>query len=258
MISKRKRFGQHFLKDKNIIKRILKIIDPQLDETILEIGAGKGALTIPLSHLCKTIIAVERDANLVEFLRNMKLRNVEIIETDILTLDLERIFKEEVKIVGNLPYSISSRILGWLIKNRDFVKRSVFMLQKEVAERIASQPGKKSYSSLSIHTQIFFEPKIHFCVPPRSFSPPPEVISSIIELKKREVPILKIDDEQSFVEFIRKSFMKRRKTLFNNLISMGLNRKKIYQVFQSTGIDLKKRPEEIGMETFFYLWKNLT
>jgi len=251
-----KRFGQHFLVDKNVIRKIIDVIGPG-EETILEIGAGKGALTIPLSGLCKRLIAVERDKKFADFLRRKNLRNVEIVESDILTIDLRGLVRDEIVVVGNLPYYISKKIIGWFLKEKELIKRGVFMLQKEVAERLCSKPGSKSYSSLSIHTQIFFETKIHFNVGSRSFSPPPQVSSSLVELKKRDEPLVKIDNESEFIDFLKNSFAKRRKTLLNNLILMGFEKNKIFKIFESLSIEPNKRPEEIGIENFYNLWISL-
>ncbi len=253
----KRRFGQHFLKDRNILRKIIQVISPWEEDTILEIGSGKGALTIPLSNFCKRLIAVEKDRKLANYLKEKKLKNVEIIEADILTLSLKDIVDEEICVVGNLPYYISSRIISWFIKEKNLVKKGVFMLQREVAERICAKPGSKSYSFISIHTQIFFEAKIYFHVNPYSFSPPPEVTSSLIELKKRVKPMLEIDDEIEFIEFLKNSFSKRRKTLVNNLISMGFKREELLNIFDSLSIDKMKRPEEIEMEKFHELWKSL-
>lgn len=254
---KRKRFGQHFLIDKNVIRKIINLINAGKEDTILEIGAGKGALTIPLSGLCKRLIAVEKDRRYVDFLRMKNLENVEIIEADILSLNLKKIVKDEIVVVGNLPYYISTRIMGWFLKEKELIKRGIFMLQREVAERICSKQGSKSYSSLSIHTQIFFEAKIHFHVSPHSFSPPPEVISSVIELRKRDKPLVEIDNEQEFVEFLKNSFARRRKTLLNNLMLMGFGKEKLFRIFDSLSINLNKRAEEIEIEKFYDLWASL-
>ncbi len=253
----KKRFGQHFLKDRNILNKIVNVIKPEENETILEIGAGKGALTIPLSGLCGRLIAVEKDRELVDFLRKMNLKNVEIVETDILSVNLKDLVNYEVKVIGNLPYYISSRIISWFIRQREFIKKGIFMLQKEAAERICAKPGSKSYSSLSIHTQIFFETKILFHVSPRSFSPPPEVISSLVKLEKRRKSLFEIDDEEKFVNFLKNSFAKRRKTLINNLLSMGFRKEMLLPIFESFSIEPKKRPEELEIEKFYTLWISL-
>lgn len=254
---KKRRFGQHFLIDKNVIRKITNLINAGKEDTILDIGAGKGALTIPLSGLCKRLIAVEKDRKYVDFLRMKNLENVEIINADILSLHLRELVNDEIIVVGNLPYYISTRIMGWFLREKELIKRGIFMLQKEVAERICSKQGGKSYSSLSIHTQVFFEAKIHFHVSPRSFSPPPKVMSSIVEFKKRDKPLVEIDNESGFVEFLRNSFAKRRKTLFNNLMLMDFEKEKLFKVFDFLSIELKKRPEEIEIEKFYNLWVSL-
>jgi len=242
--------------DKNVIRKIIDVIGSG-EETILEIGAGKGALTIPLSGICKRLIAVEKDKEFADFLREKNLGNIEIIEADILTVNLKELVKDEIVVVGNLPYYISKKIIGWFLKEKELIKRGFFMLQKEVAERLCSKPGSKSYSSLSIHTQIFFETKIHFNVGSRSFSPPPQVTSSLVELKKRDEPLVKIDNESEFIDFLKKSFAKRRKTLLNNLILMGFEKDKVFKIFESLSIEPNKRPEEIGIENFYKLWMYL-
>jgi 16S rRNA (adenine1518-N6/adenine1519-N6)-dimethyltransferase len=227
-MSRRKALGQHFLANRSILRKIIAVIAPRSDELIIEIGAGKGALTFLLSEQCAKVVAIEKDKALIPFLLEMKPVNVAILEKDVLEVkfkDLlagEKSFQGKAKIVGNIPYSISAPLLFQVLEEKDFFSACVFLLQKEVAERIAAGPGTKKFAPLSILFQLAFDVRRHFDVAPGSFIPPPRVVSTLISLTRREQPLYAVRDEQRFRDFLRLCFAGRRKTLLNNLKKLAL------------------------------------
>ncbi|MDH5384719.1 MAG: 16S rRNA (adenine(1518)-N(6)/adenine(1519)-N(6))-dimethyltransferase RsmA [Candidatus Aminicenantes bacterium] len=189
---RRKRLGQHFLKNRHVLKKIIQRISPDKDELIIEIGAGRGVLTFPLAEKAGKVIAIEKDLSLIMFLQKKKVSNVMIIGKDVLKVDFDEMIKKEknfkeVKIVGNLPYSISSPLLFKLFESKKLFSECLFLLQKEVAERICSHPGSKVYSPLTILFQVHFLTKLHFVVPPRCFSPPQSLFGPDFSQEKRVV-----------------------------------------------------------------------
>lgn len=260
---KTKILGQHFLRNPNVLKRIIACISPQSDDVIIEIGAGKGALTVPLTERAGKVIAIERDRTLAAFLRRKRIPNLSIIEGDVLKVDFKSLIKEKnsfrntPKIAGNLPYSISSPILFKIYANNELFSLCVFLLQKEVAERICASPGSKKFAPISILLQNVFEAHIRARVKPLSFSPPPKVMSALVTLKKREKSLFPFTDEVKFRRFLKASFQSRRKTLFNNLILGGYGRGHLDDVFQSLGMEKMIRPEQLSIDGFHSLFESL-
>jgi len=256
--------GQHFLRDKFVLRKIIRVISPDEDDFIIEIGAGKGVLTLPLAHGVDRMIAIERDKSLVPELEARRPLNLEILEADVLTLrftDLvtrEKRRKGSVKLVGNLPYVISSQILIKVLDEKDILDTCVFLLQKEVAERISAQPGTKAYAPLSIRFQNDFKVKLCFIVKPESFSPPPQVKSALIFLEKRSQPLFPISDDKAFSEFLKVTFRHRRKTLFNNLLLSGQTRSHLDPIFLELGMQKKVRPEQLTLLEYVKLFNFLT
>jgi 16S rRNA (adenine1518-N6/adenine1519-N6)-dimethyltransferase len=194
-MNKTKALGQHFLNDRSILRKILNIIDPQKDELVIEIGAGKGALTFPLAEQAGKVLAIEKDADLIPFLKENGPKNLIVIERDVLEVDfrelvaLEPGFRGRVKIAGNLPYSISSPLLFKIFEDRELFAACVFLLQKEVAQRLAARPGSKSYAPLSILFQLVFD--VRLCLPwPRGLFSSAQVQSASYR-SKRPVPFSK-------------------------------------------------------------------
>ncbi len=257
---KTKTLGQHFLTSRAVLNKIVTIISPQKDEIIIEIGAGKGALTFALADRCKKVIAIEKDKLLVPFLREKRHENVEILERDVLSIDFFSLLETEkavagkVKLVGNLPYSISSPLLFKALEAKDLFSSCVFLLQKEVAERVSAGPGSKKYAPLSILFQIHFDVCLHFIVAPGSFSPPPRVQSALISLRGREKPLFPLTDSRAFQAFLRMAFAKRRKTLLNNLKSLGVPSLFLVESFHRLGLDPGVRAEQVPIETFVHLF----
>jgi 16S rRNA (adenine1518-N6/adenine1519-N6)-dimethyltransferase len=255
-----KALGQHFLTSRAILNKIVTIISPQKDELIIEIGAGKGALTFLLADRCAKVIAIEKDQSLVHFLLEKKRENVDILERDVLSIDFATLLKTEkavagkVKLVGNLPYSISSPLLFKTLEAKDLFSSCVFLLQKEVAERLSAGPGSKKYAPLSILFQIHFDVCLHFIVAPGSFSPPPRVRSALVSLQRRERPLFPLQDQGRFQTFLRSSFGQRRKTLLNNLKSLDLPFVLLVESLRRLGLDSGVRAEQVPIEKFVRLF----
>ncbi|PIU84029.1 MAG: ribosomal RNA small subunit methyltransferase A [Elusimicrobia bacterium CG06_land_8_20_14_3_00_38_11] len=212
----RTRRGQNFLVDKNIAKKVIKSADILSSDTVIEIGPGKGILTDELSQKSKKIIAIEIDKNLAEKLiekyRNQK--NIEIINTDFLKWQPPK--SQKLKFVANLPYYISSAIIEKILPLPNW-DTAVFMLQKEVADRIIAQPGFYDYGVLSIACQVFCSVEKMFNVPGTCFYPKPKVTSTVVKLKRLKKPRIKKNEEKKFFGIVKSAFLHRRKTLLNSL-----------------------------------------
>jgi 16S rRNA (adenine1518-N6/adenine1519-N6)-dimethyltransferase len=261
---RRKALGQHFLANRSILRKIIAVIAPRSDELVIEIGAGKGALTFPLSDRCGKVIAVEKDAALIPFLLEQKKDNVTVIEQDVLKIrfrDLlarEESFHGRTKIAGNIPYSISTPLLFRVLEERDLFVACVFLLQKEVAERIAAGPGTKKYAPLSILFQIHFDVRLHFDVAPGSFLPPPLVVSTLISLTPRPGPLHAVRDEKRFRDFLHLTFSSRRKTLLNNLRRFPLPAEDIRKALRGLSLPDDVRAERLTIAQFVQLYDLLT
>jgi len=255
-----KALGQHFLKNPLILKKIVRTIRPQKSDLIIEIGPGKGALTLPLVTKAGKVIAIEKDGSLAAFLQKRGLANLTVLEEDILKVDFKKLLEENswdtVKLVGNLPYSISSPLLFKILGEKELFSECVFLFQKEFAERICAKPGIKKYAPLSILFQIYFSTKLHFLVPPDSFSPPPRVESALISLKKRERPLFQIEKE-TFQKFLKGAFQHRRKTLFNNLVRLNYPSSFLREAFQKFDLGDSLRPEQLTISQFVSLFNFL-
>ncbi len=255
----RKALGQHFLTNPYTLNKIMDCIAPQQNDLIVEIGAGKGSLTRLLAEKAGRVIALEKDASLVPYLEKNKPPNLEIRQGDVLKTDFNRLAKQgKIKLVGNLPYSISSQILFKLLEEHDLIQESHFMLQKEVAQRVCASPGSKKYAPISILLQNCFDTKIQFFLSPGSFVPPPKVKSALVTLKKRDKSLHPFFKTQPFRNFIKKAFSQRRKKLKNNLKTMGFTPEQIKQSFQECGLNPHIRAEKISIDDFAALYLSLT
>jgi 16S rRNA (adenine1518-N6/adenine1519-N6)-dimethyltransferase len=259
---RRQALGQHFLPNPRIIDRVVRAVDPGPEETVIEIGPGRGALTWPLAAKAGRVIAVEKDPDLVRELEAGKPANVDLVAGDALAVSFRTILEEggiapPVKVAGNLPYSISGPFLARFWEERELFARGVFLLQKEVAERAAAMPGTKDVAPLSILLQNAFEATIAFKVAPGSFVPPPKVDSSLLVLARRARPLFEVGDGSAFRRFLRASFAQRRKTLANNLNAAGVLRDKTVAALAALGLRPATRPEEIAMAGWAALYPSL-
>ncbi len=249
-----KKLGQNFLISQEIIAKIIDIISPRPSETVLEIGPGKGALTIPLAESGATIVAVEFDRQLCHYLEQaLKSRaNVTVIQKDFLKFIPAEYGLASFKLCGNLPFNISSPVIEWIVGHRTMIKKAVIMIQKEVALRLASKPGGKEWSPLAIFTQLHFDIDYRFSVKPEHFRPSPEVTSAVVELNPKENT--EIEHYTGFEKLVRGSFKQRRKQLINNLVPAIIPTvKAAEEIFQQLGFQRNVRAEEIDTPEFLEL-----
>lgn len=242
----RKRFGQHFLHDKHIIQRIVDAIAPKPGQRIIEIGPGQGALTVPVLKLIQAMDAIELDRDLIPALklRCAEKGNLTIHQADVLEFDFSLFTqqKQNLRIIGNLPYNISTPLIFHLLHYADHIDDMFFMLQKEVVDRMAAKPGNSEYGRLSIMVQYHCEVTALFDVPPGAFYPPPQVVSSVVRL----VPHREIEhfahDYLQFEKIVREAFSHRRKTVRNSLKEIVSD-----PDWQKIGIDAQLRPEQLSV-----------
>lgn len=247
----RKRFGQNFLHDTFIINEIIQAINPKTEDNLLEIGPGLGALTLPLLKKVEQLTAVEIDWDLQKYLSEHpatqgKLR---LIAADALKLDYHEMGMQ-LRIIGNLPYNISTPLLIHLLHFCSSIKDMHFMLQKEVVERMAASPGSKDYGRLSVIIQYHCEVENLFLVPPQAFDPPPKVDSAIVRLTPHSVSPFDAVNTEVLERIVASSFAMRRKTLNNNLKGIVSA-----EQLEHLGIDGGKRPEQISVAQYVQLAK---
>jgi 16S rRNA (adenine1518-N6/adenine1519-N6)-dimethyltransferase len=250
-IRPRKRLGQSFLEDMNIIRRIVELSEPAGDETVVEIGAGLGFMTEELTKKAGRVIALEVDPRLAAILRERFAGQdkVAVIETDVLKYDFSSARPgERIKVVGNVPYHISSPILFRLLDYRHSISSMTLMFQKELADRIAASPGTKSYGIPSVMVAKYMRATCVLTVPPTCFYPIPDVVSSVLRIVVRQEPRLPV--EALFAKIVRAAFARRRKTLWNNLREIGLPDDIVDRVFTASGIDRTRRAETLSVEEF--------
>jgi 16S rRNA (adenine1518-N6/adenine1519-N6)-dimethyltransferase len=254
----RKSLGQHFLTDPNIIRKIIALADLRPDEIVLEIGPGRGALTGALCRAVKTVVAVEVDANLGEYLSRTfsNVHNLDLRIGDALEFPFESLPAGTV-VVANLPYNISTPILFRLLESRHRFDRLILMLQTEVARRLTAKPGGKTYGSLSVSTQRWTVPSLAFTVSPGCFQPPPEVGSAVVKLEVRKDSLGEPVDDAHFLRIVRAAFAHRRKTLTNSLRDAGLDPDAIARGLADAGIEGSRRAETLSNQEFVSLARAL-
>lgn len=248
----KKSLGQHFLKDENIARKIVGSLTGNFSN-ILEIGSGKGVLTKYLINNKKlNPFFIETDSKSVDFLKNVfpGYKN-RIIHADFLKYDLNQLFSEPFAIIGNLPYNISSQIFFKILKYKNNIPEVVCMIQKEVAERIASPPGNKKYGILSVLLQAYYKIEYLFTVSENVFIPPPKVKSAVIRLNRNSTYQLDCD-EKLFFKVVKAGFNQRRKTLRNALKSFNFDKK------ESLTELLSKRAEQLGVDDFVRITNNIS
>ncbi len=251
-IRPRKRLGQSFLEDMNVIQRIAALAAPSEQETVVEIGAGLGLLTSELARRAGKVVALEYDPRLVAILQERFSgdERVEIVPGDALDYPFSPPSPAgRVKVVGNLPYNISSPILFRLLECRRSISSMVLMFQKELADRIMAAPGKKDYGIPSVIVAKYTRAVSEMTVPPTCFYPMPDVVSSVLRIVIRQEPDLPAD-EALFAKIVRAAFARRRKTLWNNFRLAGLPEEMVDRVFVRSGIDRTRRAETLSVEEF--------
>ncbi len=251
----RKRWGQHFLVDRNILHKVIRTADLQKGDVILEVGPGLGEMTHVLARQVKKVIAVEIDSKLVEIVRKKTSgsSNVEIIERDILKVNFNQLHKQEgqrLKVVANLPYQISTPLLFRFIESRKVFLTLTLMLQREVAERMVAPPGRKAYGPLSVFVQSVSDLSIRFFIKPSAFFPAPKVESAVIHMVWKESPMVGFE-ETWFKEVVRGCFGYRRKRLVNALKHSNIPLPAdLEQRMERIGIDPQRRPETLTIPEF--------
>ncbi len=246
MVKPKKNLGQHFLKDKNIAIKIVDALRAKNIENVIEIGAGTGILTEFLLKKDFLLHIIEIDSESTEYLKlHFPECEKQILNEDFLKFDLSGYFKNDIAVIGNFPYNISSQIIFKVIDNRHIVKEVAGMFQKEVAERITASPGSKTYGILSVLTQAYYDTEYLFTVNENVFYPPPKVKSGVIRLVRKETKTLNCD-EILFKKVIKTGFNQRRKTLRNSLKSLTGN-------ISTENIIFNQRPEQLSYLQFIEL-----
>ncbi|MHB1457668.1 MAG: 16S rRNA (adenine(1518)-N(6)/adenine(1519)-N(6))-dimethyltransferase RsmA [Armatimonadota bacterium] len=263
----KKRFGQNFLVDRNIINKLVDALDLHDDDCVLEIGPGVGTLTQAVAEKCGKVVAVEVDRDLIPILAETMtgFTNVKIVTEDILRLNLTDFLKEEfggckVKVVGNLPYYITAPIIGQIFEAKENVERIVLMVQKEVAERLYADPGGRNYGSMSLFVQYHSQPEIIAQVSSSVFFPSPDVSSTVIRLTPYQTPPVDVPDEKLFFDVVHTAFSKRRKTLLNSLSQSAplfIEKTQAASALERAGIDPVRRAETLSLEEFARLTKEI-
>lgn len=245
-----RRLGQHFLRPASV-ERLLRVIDPAPSEVFLEIGPGAGALTLPLAARCARVVAVEIDEALARRLRDRAPSNVEIVTGDALAVELREHAPPGSRLVGNLPYYVSSPLLRRFLGLRGHVRDLHVMLQEEVARRVASPPGSKEYGILSVLYALWTDADVPARFAAGAFSPPPKVGSAVLRARFREAPRAEVGDLEAFERFLQKAFARRRRTLENNLEDSYPRLKEYFRFLNLQG---SRRPETLSVVEFAAIW----
>ena len=248
-----KKLGQNFLIDENVVRQIVAAAELSEADTVLEVGPGIGTLTQGLAESKARVVAVELDTRLLPVLATTLngYDNVRVVHGDILQVNImEEVGAPSFKVCANLPYYITTPIIFALLEKRLPMERLVAMVQKEVAERMAAQPGGKDYGALSVAIQYYTEPEIAFIVPPTSFIPAPAVESAVIVCKRRVKPPVEVCDEGLFFRVVKAAFSLRRKMLSNRLKNMGIKSEQVAKWLELAGVDGKRRAETLSLEDF--------
>ena len=248
-----KKLGQNFLIDEQVVRQIVAAAELSEADTVLEVGPGIGTLTQGLAESKAQVVAVELDTRLLPVLATTLegYDNVRVVHGDILKVDImEEVGVPNFKVCANLPYYITTPIIFALLEKRLPMERLIAMVQKEVAERMAAQPGGKDYGALSVAIQYYTEPEIAFIVPPTSFIPAPAVDSAVIVCKRREKPPVEVCDEALFFRVVKAAFSLRRKMLSNSLKNMGIKSEQVAKWLELAGVDGKRRAETLSLEDF--------
>lgn len=252
----RKRFGQHFLHDVNIIDKMLSHLAASETDTLVEIGPGMGALTLPILDQGHQLTAIEMDRDLISFLQSQPScqERLTLHQADALKFDFCQLRDDnnKIRIIGNLPYNISTPLLFHLLDQRHCIIDMHFMLQKEVVDRMAAKPGSKIYGRLSVMLQSFCQIESLFDVSASCFNPPPKVESSVVWLRPYETPPYAIDNQQDFALLVKAAFQQRRKTLRNNVKNLLTDAQ-----IEACDIDPQARAETLSIDNFACLSNHL-
>ncbi len=258
-LTPRKRWGQHFLVDHNILSKVIQRAQLEKGDVVLEIGPGLGEMTLALARQVGKVIAVEIDPKLVKILeeKTRDFSNIMIVKGDVLKIDFEQFYHQKnqrLKVVANLPYQISTPLLFRFIESRELFSTLTLTLQREVAERMIAPPGGKNYGPLSVLTQSFLKVSIQFTIKPSAFFPPPEVESAVIHTVWVERPLVRSEEEEWFRKVVKGCFSYRRKKLMNALRYAGIPLPEdLEQRVEKIGVNPQRRPETLSIQEFVCL-----
>lgn len=254
----KKRFGQNFLVDTNIIDKIIHSINPQPEDHIIEIGPGLGALTQPLLKALYRLDAIELDRDVIPQLKTLEgseklhIHNIDVLAFDFTEFNESNFEHGKLRITGNLPYNISTAVLFHLVSHRNCIHDLHFMLQKEVVERIAAGTGSNNYGRLSVMMQLYFRISPLFTVAPQCFRPAPRVQSAIVRMVPRTSLAISNNEHDDFAALVRQAFSQRRKTLKNTLRGLcGPGQ------IEAAGIDPGNRPQELSVDDYTRLFRQI-
>jgi 16S rRNA (adenine1518-N6/adenine1519-N6)-dimethyltransferase len=247
----RKKWGQNFLVDKNLLDKIVSTVNPQANDHILEIGPGEGVLSERILPQVKEMLAVEIDPLLVDQLNKQKnLNDLNVIQGDILLNSIRDLpITNPVRVIGNIPYNITSPIIFWLIEQLDYWDDAFVMTQKEVAQRLTAKVGTKAYGRLTVVVGAYLNVDYRFTIPPNVFIPKPKVDSAFIWLTKKKHPLIEDDNYIKFNKIVAAAFNQRRKMLRNSMKSWEFSK------LIKEKIDFSRRPESLSIEEFSLLVK---
>ncbi|MBU3156380.1 16S rRNA (adenine(1518)-N(6)/adenine(1519)-N(6))-dimethyltransferase RsmA [Clostridium estertheticum] len=253
----KKGLGQNFLIDDSVLDDVVDGAEVNEDDFVIEIGPGFGTLTRALLRRAKRVCAIELDDKLLPILEDelKEFDNFELIHNDALKVDFDELIGDEksVKLVANLPYYLTTPIIVKLLTGGYNFKSLTIMIQKEVAQRIDSEPNCKAYGAFSILVQYYCDTKILRLVPPTAFLPEPKVESMVIRLDRLKEPKVKVNDEALFFSIVRKSFNMRRKILWNSVKDIGIPKEELLKCFEKANIDPKRRGETLSLQEFALL-----
>ncbi len=243
------RLGQHFLRD-DAVQRLLELVAPRKDQTFLEIGPGRGALTYPLAARAGHVVAVELDARLAASMSMRGIANLTVVEGDALHVPLQPLVPPGSRVAGNLPYYVSSPLLRRILDLRGHVVDAHVLLQEEVADRLAARPGGKEYGILSVLFGLWAELDVPLRLGPGAFVPPPKVRSALLRIRFRDRPVVDVPDVAAFQALVERAFTRRRRTLENNLQHSYANFKDYLRLLNIEGT---RRPETLSVAEFGHL-----
>lgn len=252
-----KRFGENYLIDGNVKDKIIAQANAGPGDTILEIGPGFGALTFDLAASQAAVFAVEKDKKAFEILKDLvkdDLPGLKIFNEDILEYDLKKIFTgSKVKVVGNLPYYITTPVVEYVIENREFIDSALVVMQKEVADRLLAPEGSKLRGSISCFAQYYTRPEYLCTIKRTSFYPVPDVDSGLLRLNILPKPAHRVKDETAFFKIVRGAFNQRRKSIINSLSReavLDIPKEKLISILKGLNIDPASRPQDLPLSSF--------
>ncbi|NQU73439.1 MAG: ribosomal RNA small subunit methyltransferase A [Candidatus Omnitrophica bacterium] len=252
----KKKAGQHFIIDRNIVDKLIRFADIGNEDLVLEIGAGIGNITRDIANVAKTVYALEFDKVLCNVLKTTLSGyvNIKPICQNILKFDFKAYGqKQKLRIIGNLPYYITTPILERIIENKDYIEDALLMVQKEMAERMLAKHGGKTYSPITCYVQYYTRPELKSIVKRNSFFPKPEVDSVLIYLKVLDTPSISVNNEKLFFKIVKTTFNQRRKMLSSSLgykKRLGVDKEQARQILLKAGVAADKRPEALSLEEF--------